>query len=296
MHTSPHAGLMGLASENHGSCCSASRNGVFTNAGARQIYSAAIAFPQGSNVLMCSTAALTEKSGLPSPLKLLSSAVQMTASRCLSLAQVAIIGQGDEEESVGRRILRMFLSVVPSRHRRSQIVSSMRCRLLRHHATVVSTPFLLSITSVKAPCRVVDILENSTLRVGPSKRQFFSCCSSNSGLTSHMREPQARIAISGFPSFIRTLPKRRTRSFAFGSMKRAASHRQHSWTIHGPNCPAQPIFSNVSRIVSSSLYSLPISSYWSLSFRPNSTMLLFQLSAYIEVLLVWLAALASRHT
>ena len=204
------------------------------NAGARQTYSAAFACPQASSFLICSTAASTEKEVPFFFSKLLSSAVQMTASKCLSTAQSFIVGQSDGEEFTDIQTQPMFLCVVPSRHRRSQMASSILCRLLRHQATAVATPYFLSITSVKAFCLLVEILENSTLRTGPSK-DHSSWCSSNSGLTSHMSEPQARIAISSFPSFIRTLPTRRTLGSTVGSIERAARHRQHSWTIHGPN-------------------------------------------------------------
>jgi len=131
------------------------RNGFYERR-SRQIYSAAIAFPKGQR-LMCSTAALTEKSGLPSPLKLLSSASKYRI-KVFSLARCNY-RQGDEENQLETDTA-MFLSVVPSRHRRSQIV--FQCAAVTEApATVVSTPFLLSITVSKL-LRVVDILENST--------------------------------------------------------------------------------------------------------------------------------------
>src|ERR1700719_597707 len=85
-------------------------------------------------------------------------------------------------------------SVVPSRARRSQIASSSFARLLRHHATVVGVPCSSSITRVRAPRRLLEILENSSFRVGPSGIQSV-CHLSNSGPPSHRREPHPRIAI-----------------------------------------------------------------------------------------------------
>lgn len=182
---------------NHGSRCSALRTRVCTNPGARQTYSAAFAFPHASSVLMYSTAAATEKLFLVSVPKLLGNLVQMAASRFFSLAQSPI--SGGCEISAGRRTQPIFLITVPSRQRRSQMASSTVLRLLRHQATTIGEPLSSSSTSVRAPCRLVDIRENSILSSGPSYCHGSSCCLSNSGLSSHKREPQPRMAI--FMSF-----------------------------------------------------------------------------------------------
>src|SRR5579885_2832515 len=81
----------------------------------------------------------------------------------------------------------------PSRHLKSATTSSAYFLLLTHHATGTCAPCSASRTSVNAPRRESEILENSRGTLGPSKRQS-PCHLSNSAPPSHKREPQPRIA------------------------------------------------------------------------------------------------------
>jgi len=171
------------------------RSGVFTKSGARQTYSAALAFASAGKDCKYAVAAVTENACFLLFLKLLSRAVQTTASSFLARAQAAISsGWGGAVASGESTNCLILSSAVPSRARRSHKASGRLVLLLRHHATLLEVPFSSSITRVRAPRRVSEILENSSFRVGPSSIQSV-CHLSNSGPPSHRREPHPRIAI-----------------------------------------------------------------------------------------------------